>query len=80
VEKDLQSYDVQSLGLAIASGQTGEGKVSEEWVGEASVLGFRICHGSGKGRHSKSLTGALQIDGAGCTFSVSRELRAEILA
>jgi hypothetical protein len=52
--------------------------VSEEWVGEASVFGFGICHGRWRGSHSKNLTGALQIDGAECTLPVGREAYKEI--
>src|ERR1039458_1983556 len=59
--------------------ETGEGKVFEEWVGEASVLALRFWRGRRKGSALKNMAEALQTDGLGCTLSVGREVKMEIL-
>ncbi len=58
--------------------ETGEGKVFEEWVGEASVFGFEILLQPLESSALKHLAGALPTDGGACTLSVGREVKMEI--
>jgi hypothetical protein len=58
--------------------ETGEGKVFEEWMGEASVFGFEILPRRRKGSALKNPAGALHTDGVGCTLSAGREVKMEI--
>lgn len=60
--------------------ETEEGKVFEEWVGKRQFLALRFCHGRLNGSAFNNLAGALNIDGAGCTLSVGREVKMEIPA
>ena len=50
----------------------------DEWVGEASVLGFEILPQLSERLCTQNLDGALQTDGAECTLSVGREVKMEI--
>jgi PEP-CTERM motif len=59
--------------------ETGEAKVFEEWVGEASVFGFEILPQPSERLCLKNLAGALHTDGGGCTLSVGREGKMGIL-
>jgi hypothetical protein len=59
--------------------ETGEGKVLEEWVGERQFLALKFCRSRRKGSALKNVAGALQTDGGGCTLSVGREVKMEIL-
>jgi hypothetical protein len=58
--------------------ETGDGKVFEEWVGEASVFGFEILPRPSERLALKNLAGALHIDRGGCTSWVGREVKMEI--
>lgn len=61
--------------------ETGEGKVSQEWVGEASVFGLGILPPvAGKTLHSKNVAGAFHTDWVTCTLSAVREVKTEIPA
>jgi len=59
---------------------TGEEKVFEERVEKRQFLTLRFCCGRRKGSALKNLAGALHTDGVGCTSSVGREVKMEILA
>jgi hypothetical protein len=52
--------------------------VFEEWVGQASVLGFQILPQPSERLCTQNLAGALHIDGVGCMLSVGREVKIEI--
>jgi len=58
--------------------EAAKGKVSEGWVGEASVLGFEIFPPRRKGAALKNLAGALHPETVRYTLSVGRELKTEI--
>ncbi len=59
--------------------ETGKGKVFAERVKKRQVLTLRFCCYRRKGSALKHLAGALHTDGVGCTSSVGREVKMEIL-
>jgi hypothetical protein len=58
--------------------ETGEAKVFEERVGEASILALRLCRRRWKGSALRYLAGSLYIDGGERTLSVGREVKMKI--
>jgi hypothetical protein len=58
--------------------ETGEGKVFEEWVEEASVLGFEILLQPLEGSALKNLVGALHTDGGECMLLTGWEVKMKI--
>jgi hypothetical protein len=58
--------------------ETGEGKVFEEWVGEASVFGVEILPQPSERLCTQNLAGTLHTDGVGSMLSVGREVKMEI--
>src|ERR1700732_2143651 len=60
--------------------ETGEGKVSEKCVGNATVFDLAFFRNRRKGSAAKNLAGALHADRVGCTLSVAWEVKMEIPA